>query len=251
MGPVEDRPRIGGVLDDVPEREQVHAAGAHRHVEDRPRVQLQAVVLAGEAAHPRARLAAERLVAALPRGGEKGSARRAHVEDPAPGGLGGGLDLPQAAPERPLTHRHLGHEALVGPAPVALEDQVPAQPGPDVVEAAGQASHHLVLEGLVARGAEHGRQVDGPARLALRWEDHLEGIRSADVAGDRLELRRVVRVARSEPALAGGPAHRGLRPRAASSRKPAVTALRTTPTTTSAAATADAPTSTIAWMAER
>src|SRR5262249_26737665 len=65
VGPFQHRPGVGRVLDDVPQREQVDTARAHGHVEDRARVELEAVALAREAAHPLAGLAAERLVALL------------------------------------------------------------------------------------------------------------------------------------------------------------------------------------------
>src|SRR6185436_10237412 len=106
-------------------------------------------------------------------------------------------------------------EALVGPALVAFEDQVEAQARPDVVQAADRAAHHLILQRLVAGGAEHGGEVDGPRRIAAGRHHHRKLVRPAHRAGDGLEL-----------------VQRGLRPRAMSSRKPALTAFSTTPTST-------------------
>src|SRR5204863_339625 len=91
--------------------------------------------------------------------------------------------------EDPAPAHEPGDEALVAAAAISLEDEVPPKPRPDVVKAAGRAADHLILEGLVAGRAEHRREIDRTARLAPGRNDHLEGIRAADVAGDRLELR--------------------------------------------------------------
>ena len=143
---------IGRVLDDVPQGQEVHRAGRDGHVEDRARVEVEAVALARERAHPGAGLAARaaRSRARWPWPGTslRPRPRRARA---CPRAARPSRACPGSLRNVRLAEGDLGDEVLVRSPAVALEDQVPAQARPHVVQAARRAAHHLVLQGLVAR----------------------------------------------------------------------------------------------------
>jgi hypothetical protein len=151
-------------------------------------MQIEAVVLARELAHPGAGLAAERCVAARARHGQEGAAGRAHVEHAAAGGAKDLLDLVQARAERALAEGDLGDEVLVRSPPVALQDELPAQARPHVAEGARRAAHHLVLQRLVPGRAEDGLEIDRPRGIAAGGDHDLVAVPSADRAAHVLEL---------------------------------------------------------------
>ncbi len=141
--------RVGRVLDDVPERDDVEARRFVILLEEASWPDADAVLLRTPGREPAIRLAPLRLPAPLCRGGKKTARRGPDVEE-CPRAVDELLDLGERGRERALPRVHLRHVNRVFALGIAREDQVAPQPRVDVLEAAAPALDEPIDEQLVS-----------------------------------------------------------------------------------------------------
>ena len=178
--------RIRRVLDDVPQRDDVEAAGLVGLIEDAALADADAVVPGAPVGEPGVRLAALRVPALLGGRRHERAGGGADVEQPSLA-AGQPLDLAERRREGALAGRELRHVGRVVALGVAGEDEVVAEARVDVLELAAPALDEPVDQQLIAGRPEGRDEIGRILRIVARVVDDVGVVGAADGARDGLE----------------------------------------------------------------